>query len=66
MTTTLRLESASYIKNHDAATLQLTEAQHITTSSGYSYDGSQRNLNEHDAFYSNSSHYMLVIRVQVA
>ena len=36
---------------HDVATLWLTQAQHIDTSSGSAYDDSSRNLYQHDATY---------------
>ena len=42
-------------KCHDVATLQLSQAQHIDTSSGYGYDGFSRNLDQHDAAYFNPS-----------
>ena len=53
--TTLLVRSASHVKNHDAATLILTQAHRIDLSFGSGYDGSQLNLYEHDATYSNTS-----------
>ena len=64
--TTLLLRSASHVENHDAAALQLNETQQIYTSSACAYNGSQRNLYEHDAAYSNPSQYVLAFRAQVA